>query len=391
MRIGRILGIGVGVLLVTTLAAAFWIAANVELFLNRVVPVAVPAVSDQARALHASAFVADMHADTLMLRGDLTVRSRTGHVDLPRLQEGGVALQFFTAVTKVPLGFNIEATDGDRLDLLTLVGMFQLSPFVGSDLLQRALLYSQRLQDSIARAQGQLLPVRSVADLDRLLARRAADPRVVGALLGSEGAHPLLDDPANVEALFGAGFRMIGLAHFFDNPFVGSAHGLRKGGLTDKGRDLVRRMERLGVLVDLAHVSPAGIDDVLAMATKPVVVSHGGVRGTCDNRRNLSDEHIRGIARTGGVIGIGYWDTAVCGTEMRHVTAAMRHVVAVAGDDFVGLGSDFDGATTTGFDVSQLPSLTQQMIDDGFSDATIAKILGGNVQRVLRQVLPPGN
>ena len=388
MRIGRIVGIAVGVLLIVIVAAAVWVGNNLEGFLNRVQAVALPGVSAQARALHDSAFVADMHADTLMLRGDLTQRSRTGHVDLPRLQEGGVGLQFFTAVTKVPIGFNIEATDGDRLDLLTLVGLTQLSPFFSRDLLGRALLYSERLNDSIARAHGELLPVRSVAELDQLLARRAADPRVVGALLGSEGAHPLLGDPANVEVLYRAGFRMIGLAHFFDNPFSGSAHGLKKYGLTDKGRDLVRRMERLGMLVDLAHVSTAGIDDVLAMATKPVVVSHGGVRATCDNQRNLSDEHVRGIARTGGVIGIGYWETAVCGTEMRYVTAAMRHVIDVVGDDHVGLGSDFDGATTTGFDTSALPSLTQQMLNDGMSETTVKKVLGGNVQRVLRQVLP---
>ncbi len=147
-------------------------------------------------------------------------------------------------------------------------------------------------------------------------------------------------------------------------------------------------MQQRGVLVDLAHLSPHGIDEVLAMATQPVVVSHTGVRATCDNQRNLSDDHIRGIAKTGGVIGIGYWDTAVCGTEMRYVTAAMRHVVNLVGDDYVGLGSDYDGATTVGFDTSQLPSLTQQMMNDGFSDATIGKILGGNVLRVLRQVLP---
>lgn len=388
MGIGRVLGIAGGIALIVVVAAAAWIGANLEGFLNRVEPVALPGVSAEARALHAAAFVADMHADTLMLRGDLTARSRSGHVDLPRLQEGGVALQFFTAVTKVPLGFNIEATDGDRLDLLTVVGLVQLSPFLTRDLLGRALLYSERLNDSIARAQGMLLPVRSVAELDQLIARRAADPRVVGALLGSEGAHPLLGDPANVEVLYRAGFRMIGLAHFFDNPFSGSAHGLRKHGLTDQGRELVRRMERLGVLVDLAHVSTAGIDDVLAMASRPVVVSHGGVRGTCDNQRNLSDEHIRGIARTGGVVGIGYWATAACGTEMRYVTAGMRHVIDVAGDDAVGLGSDFDGATTTGFDTSALPALTQQMLNDGMSETTIRKILGGNVQRVLRQVLP---
>ena len=388
MRIGRALGIGVGILAVLTLAAFFWIGANLELFMNRVEPVAVPKVSEEARALHAAAFVADMHADTLMLRGDLTQRSATGHVDLPRLQDGGVALQFLTTVTKVPLGFNIDATDGDRFDLLTLIGVAQLNAFATRDLLGRALLYSERLQDSVDRAGGALLWVRSVAELDQLIARRATDPRVVGALLGSEGAHPLGLEFANVQALHAAGFRMIGLAHFFDNAFSGSAHGLKKYGLTQRGRDLVRQMEQLGMVVDLAHVAAPAIDDVLQMATKPVVVSHTGVRGTCDNQRNLSDAQIQAIAKNGGVIGIGYWDTAVCGTEMRYVTAAMRHVIAVAGDDYVGLGSDYDGATTVGFDTSQLPALTQQMMNEGMSEATIKKILGGNVVRVLRAVLP---
>jgi microsomal dipeptidase-like Zn-dependent dipeptidase len=388
MRIGRKIGIGVGILVVLTLAAFFWIGANLEPFINRVEPVAVPKVSEQARALHAAAFVVDMHADTLMLRGDLTQPSTAGHVDLPRLQAGGVGLQFFTAVTKVPLGFNIQATDGERFDLLTLIGIAQLSPFATRDLLGRALLYGERLDDSIARSAGHLLPVRSVAELDQLIARRALDPEVVGALLGSEGAHPLQLDFANVDVLFGAGYRMIGLAHFFDNSFSGSAHGLKKYGLTQRGRDLVRRMEQLGMVVDLAHVAGPAIDDVLSMATRPVVVSHTGVRGTCDNPRNLSDAQLQGIAKTGGVVGIGYWDTAVCGTEMRYVTAAMRHVISVVGADHVGLGSDYDGATTVGFDTSQLPALTQQMLNDGMSEETVKKILGGNVVRVLRAVLP---
>lgn len=389
MRIARILGIGIGVLALLTLAVVFWIGANLEGFLNRVEPVALPGVTPQAQALHAASFVADMHADSLLLRADLTQRSATGHVDLPRLQEGGVGLQFFTAATRVPLGFNVDATDGTRPDLLTLAGFAQRSALFTRDPGGRALLHAERLQDSIARANGELVPVRTVAELEQLVARHAASPRVVGALLGIEGAHALGDDPANVDVMFAAGFRMIGLTHFFDNPFAGSAHGLEKYGLTDKGRELVRRMEATGILVDVAHLSPKGIDDVLAMATRPVVVSHGGVRGTCDNLRNLSDAHVQGIARGGGVIGIGYWDTAVCGTEMRYVTAAMRHVIAVAGDDYVGLGSDYDGATTVGFDTSRLPALTQQMINDGFSETTIRKILGGNVLRVLRQVLPP--
>ncbi|MDX2169802.1 MAG: dipeptidase [Deltaproteobacteria bacterium] len=379
---------GIAAAMVLAVGAVAWVGTHLESFINRVEPVAVPGVSPAARALHDSSFVADMHADTLLMRADVTAPSRSGHVDLPRLQDGGVALQFFTIVTRFPLGAGLDNSPSDGLDLLTLAGCAQRTAFCTSGPLARTLLQTARLRDSIARSDGLLLPVRTQAELDTLLARRAADRRVVGALLGIEGAHALEDDLANLDVVYDAGVRMIGPTHFFDNAFAGSAHGTAKGGLTPLGRQLITRMEEKGMLVDLAHLSPRGIDDVLAMATHPLVVSHTGVRATCDNQRNLSDAHIQAIARTGGVIGIGYWDTAVCGTEMRYVTAAMRHVVTLVGDDFVGLGSDYDGATTVGFDTSQLPALTQQMMNDGFSDATIRKILGGNVLRVLRAVLP---
>jgi microsomal dipeptidase-like Zn-dependent dipeptidase len=269
--------------------------------------------------------------------------------------------------------------------------------------LGRAELQADRLEQTIAGSGGALVPVRTRADLEALLASRAAsgarsEPqasgvhdgpgRPIGALLGIEGAHALEGDLANLDVVFARGFRMIGLAHFFDNEFSGSAHGAEKGGLTDLGRTLVRRMNELGVLVDLAHVSPRAIDEVLAISTRPTVVSHGGVKGTCPSERTLSDEHVRAIAAGGGVIGIGYWETAVCGREPRQVVAAMKHVVSLVGDDHVGLGSDYDGATTVGFDTSQLAALTQQLLDDGFSEESIQKILGGNVVRVLRAVLP---
>jgi microsomal dipeptidase-like Zn-dependent dipeptidase len=388
MRLLRRLAVVFAILLALMLAAVFWLGAHLEPFVNRVVPVAVPGVSSAARTLHDASIVIDMHADTLLMRDDLVARSSSGHVDLPRLQDGGVGLQFFTIVTRFPLGAGIDNSPSRGLDLLTVAGCAQRNAFCSAGLLERTLLQIGRLRESIARSDGLLLPVRNQVELAALLERRAADRRVVGALLGIEGAHALEDDLANFDVVYDAGVRMIGPTHFFDNAFGGSAHGVEKGGLTELGRQLVQRMEQRGVLVDLAHLSPRGVDDVLTMATKPVVVSHTGVRATCDNQRNLSDDHIRGIAKTGGVIGIGYWDTAVCGTEMRYVTAAMRHIVNLVGDDYVGLGSDYDGATTVGFDTSQLPSLTQQMMNDGFSDATIAKILGGNVLRVLRQVLP---
>jgi microsomal dipeptidase-like Zn-dependent dipeptidase len=376
------------VLLGVLLIVLFAIGAVFERFLNRVDPVELPEVSEAARALHASSLVADMHADSLLTGRNLLRRSGVGHVDLPRLQEGGVGLQIFTAATVVPVGLNIERNRGDVLDLLTLMGVAQLSPFAWRGPLGRAEIQADRLEATIAGSREAMLAVRTRADLEDLLAERAPGGGPIGALLGIEGAHALEGDLANLRVVFDRGFRMIGLAHFFDNEFTGSAHGVEKGGLTELGRALVRRMEEIGVLVDLAHVSPKAIDEVLAMATRPTVVSHGGVKGTCPSERTLSDEHVRAIAAGGGVIGIGYWETAVCGREPAQVVAAMRHVVSLVGDDHVGLGSDYDGATTVGFDTSQLAVLTQQLIDEGFSEASIRKILGGNVVRVLLKVLP---
>jgi microsomal dipeptidase-like Zn-dependent dipeptidase len=191
-----------------------------------------------------------------------------------------------------------------------------------------------------------------------------------------------------VDVLARAGFRMMAPTHFFDTDLAGSAHGVTKGGLTDKGRDWLRAMEQRRLLIDVAHASPRTVDDVLALATRPVVVSHTGVKGTCDNTRNLSDAHLRAIARGGGVIGIGFWDTAVCGDDAHAIARAVAHAVSVAGIDHVGLGSDFDGAVTVPFDATGLPQVTQALIDQGLDDDQIAHVMGGNVFRLLRETLP---
>jgi microsomal dipeptidase-like Zn-dependent dipeptidase len=181
---------------------------------------------------------------------------------------------------------------------------------------------------------------------------------------------------------------MMSPTHFFDNEVAGSAHGVNKGGLTEMGREMIRRMEAKQMIVDLAHASPRTIDDVLAMATRPVVISHTGVKGTCDNTRNVSDEHLRGIAKTGGVIGIGYWKMAVCGQDVQAIVRAIRHVVKVAGIEHVALGSDFDGAIGAIFDTTGLVKLTEALLADGFSEAEIELIMGGNTLRVLKATLP---
>ncbi len=143
------------------------------------------------------------------------------------------------------------------------------------------------------------------------------------------------------------------------------------------------------MIVDLAHASHATIRDVLAMARRPVVYSHGGVKATCDTNRNLTDAEIKGIAATGGVIGIGFWDAAVCAPTPQATARAMRHVRDLVGIEHVALGSDFDGAVTTGFDASGMAAVTQALMDQGFSDEEIRLAMGGNVVRLLEAGLPP--
>jgi microsomal dipeptidase-like Zn-dependent dipeptidase len=363
------------------------VPAMVERSLNHVSPRPIP-VSARARELHARLLVADLHADTLMWDRDLLRRGSRGQVDVPRLVEGGVALQAFTVVTQSPKHLNIERND-DRSDDITLLAVAERWPLrTWLSLRARALHQATRLQAAARRSQGALTLVRSAADLDAFLARRRSDPRLVAAVLGLEGSHALEGDLRNVDVLRDAGFRMMAPTHFFDNDIGGSAHGVAKGGLTDKGREWVRTLEDRRVLVDLAHASPATIDDVLSLARRPVVVSHTGVRGTCDNRRNLSDAQLRAVAANGGVVGIGFWDTAVCGEDARAIAGAIVYAVRVAGAEHVGLGSDFDGAVTTPFDATGLPQVTQALLDAGMAEDDVARVMGGNVVRLLRQSLP---
>lgn len=357
--------------------------------LNRVHPSASSPVSPRAAALHDASTVVDLHSDALLWNRNLALRSRRGHVDLPRLREGGVTLEVFSTTTSFPIVANIDTTNPHWPDAVTLLAVASLwAPRTWTSLEARVLHQAAALDRLARESDGRFIEVRTRADLDRLLAQHAADHRVVGGLLDIEGAHALGDHLTALDRVEAAGVRMIGLAHFYDNAFAGSAHGVAKGGLTDLGRTLVREMERRGIVVDLAHSSPATIADVLAIATRPLVASHTGVRGTCDNTRNLSDEQLRGVARLGGVVGIGFWETAACGLAPADVARAVKYAVDLIGDDHVGLGSDFDGAVTTGFDAAGLPSLTQALLDAGLPEASIPKILGGNAIRVLRAVLP---
>lgn len=345
-------------------------------------------VSDRARALHQRLWVADLHADSLLWGRDLLRRSDRGHVDVPRLVEGNVALQVLAVTTKSPRHLNLERNDDRSDDVLLLALALGWPPATWRRLLPRALHLAARADSMAARSEGRFTIIRSTADLAAYEAARRDRPGVTAALLSIEGAHALDGDPANVEVVADAGFRMMSPSHFFDTAFGGSAHGLVKGGLTDAGREMVRRMEARGMLVDVAHASAATIDDILAMAQRPVVASHTGVRGVCDNARNLTDAQVRGIAESGGLVGIGFWPTACGGDDVGSIARSIRHAVDVGGVEHVALGSDFDGAVPEPFDATGLVLLTDALLEAGFADEDVAMIMGGNARRLLAEALP---
>ena len=346
-------------------------------------------VSERAKALHRTLTIVDLHSDTLMWKRSLLSDNAGGHEDLGRLEQGNVALQVFSSVSKTPKGQNYDANSSET-DNITLLAVAQLQPVrTWSSLLERSLWHAEKLHRAIGKAGGRLVAVEAPADLEGLVSRRATKGRGVGAMLSIEGLQNLEGDLANLDRLHDAGFRMAGLTHFFDNDLAGSMHGLEKSGLTPQGREAVRRMEALGMIVDVAHCSHACVADILGMATRPVVSSHGGVQATCQVNRNLTDAEIRGVAKTGGVVGIGYWDAAICGTSPRDAARAMKHVRDLVGIDHVALGSDYDGATTVRFDTSQLTQVTQALLDEGFTEGEIRQAMGLNALRVIRAGILP--
>ena len=226
--------------------------------------------------------------------------------------------------------------------------------------------------------------IKTRGDLETLLSDRASGQIVVGGLLGIEGAHALEGDIANLDKLMAAGHRMIALQHFFDNALGGSLHGEGDHGLTDFGRQVVAEVEARGLILDLAHSSQQVARDVLEITDMPIVVSHTGIFSVCPVKRNFPNDLMQAIAAKGGVIAIGYWADVTCDDSPSGVAATIKAAVDLLGEDHVSLGSDFDGAVTTGFDVSQLSSLTHALLETGLTEAQITKIMGGNMIRVLR-------
>jgi len=377
------------------LAIALGLAATLgpgllEKSMNIVLPLAETTPSEEAIALHATLTIGDLHTDSTLWQRDLSQRSDRGHVDLPRLREGNVALQMFTSVTKSPAGQNYEKNSTQARDNITLLAVIQRWPVrTWSDLAERALYQAQRLQQLASDYPGELVVITSQQDLESVMEARHGGSKVVGGLLGTEGSHALEGELANIDRLYDAGFRMMGLQHFFDNRLGGSLHGTSGAGLTEFGRAAVAAMDERQIMIDVAHSSEAVVADVLAMTDRPLIVSHTGFNGHCDSPRNISDALMLKIAQEGGLIGVGYWDGAICTPTPAGIVEAIRYGIELVGEDHIALGSDYDGTIAAPFDTSGLVLLTQQMIEQGMTESQIRKVMGENMLRFLSENLPP--
>jgi membrane dipeptidase len=329
--------------------------------------------SEQARAFHAEHPPIDLHADTLMwarwLGYDLHARHESplwraafgGHVDLPRLREGGLGAQFFSLVSLPIFGKTrgLARAIDEQIDLL---------------------------DEAIARRPGDLRLVRTAAEIEGCKPDGA-----IGALLGIEGAHALEGDLERLAKFAQRGVRYLGFLHFSANEAGFPAYGSGRrddSGLTPWGFDLVRYCEALGVLVDLSHINRRGFLDACATATKPLIVSHTGVLGAFEHWRNIDDVQLRAVADKGGVVGVVFYPRYLGGEGIEPVVKHLLHILDVVGEDAPALGSDWDGFIIPTRDLADprgLPLLTDALLRAGISDRIITKILRGNVLRVLSE------
>jgi len=327
--------------------------------------------SDEARSIHEAHPPIDLHADTLMWsrwtgydlhkkhEPPLPMAAFGGHVDLPRMRDGGMAAQFFGLVS-LPLA--------DRVKGMARIVHEQIDA----------------LESQIAKKPGALRLVRKAAEIK--LSNTTGE---MGALLGIEGAHALEGDLDNVAIFSRRGVRYIGLLHFSANEAGFPAYGKGRSdtaGLTPWGHELVQACEQNDVLVDLSHVNKAGFLDACRMARKPPIVSHTGVLGAFEHWRNIDDEQLRAVADKGGVVGVIFCPRFVGGDGLAPVIKHLKHIVDVIGEDAPALGSDWDGfivPTKELKDPRGLPLLTDAMLAAGFSRKAVGKILHDNVMRVL--------
>lgn len=362
----------------------------------------------RAKRIHAEAVGIDTHIDTanrILNEGvDIGRRLPDGHVDIPRLLEGGIRAPVFS--------------------------LWVPTYFTGSEAVRRTLQLRDAMQRVFDAHPDRIEPATSAADVERITAAGK-----IAALLSLEGGHQIADDLAVLRVYHMLGIRSMTLTHFRNNHWAdASTDRPAHNGLTDFGRAVVREMNRLGMIIDVSHVSDKTFFDTLEVTTKPVIASHSSCRALTDIPRNMSDVQLKALARNGGVVGINFGSgflnrqsakalekaiASMARTEpdlrgraldefaakdwirifrgrgepqaaLEDAVAHIDHAARVAGVDHVGIGSDYDGVTSVPVgldDVSRMPALTAALLKRGYSEQDVRKILGGNALRVLREVV----
>jgi len=319
----------------------------------------------KAAALHRESIVVDAHCDTLTAmpgqRRRLGELSCLGQLDLPRLRAGGVKVQFFAAF---------------------IAPEFKTAP------LRKALELIDLFYKEVDANKQDIALVKNLSEIEK-----AVTSDKIAALLSIEGGEALEGSPGVLRMLYHLGVRSLTLTWNSRNELgEGVGEEPTYAGLTPFGRVVVREMNRLGMLVDISHLGEKGFWDVLGVSRQPVIASHSNCRVLCEHPRNLNDQQIRALADKGGVMGITFVSSFLGGGKpgIGAVLDHIDHVVAVGGIDCVGLGSDFDGADEPPLgleDCSRLCGLTEGLLERGYGNIEIKKILGGNFWRVIGQVL----
>jgi membrane dipeptidase len=329
---------------------------------------------EEARLLHDEVLVFDLHADTpkLMHRGGWDIAARHerrrprqvslfGHVDLPRMRDGGIGAQVFGMWTWPYPEKGCAASVHGQIDALT---------------------------GAADKYAGEMVFCVSGEQI-----RRAHREGRIAALAGVEGGQALEGTMEHLADFARRGVRSLGLVHFTRNAIASPAFGIGRDeqGLSDFGRDVIREMNRLGVIVDLAHINRSGFFDAIEASSEPCLVTHTGVSGVHQRWRNIDDDQIRAVAAGGGAIGIIFATQHLGGNTVDRVVDHILHVIDVAGEDAPALGSDFDGFVTPAAgleDASMLPALTRALAARGVALPVLEKILGGNALRVFDAVPP---
>lgn len=318
-------------------------------------------------SLHRKAVVVDTHVDTILnLVGGrvatLGERSNVGHVDLLRLREGGVDIQFFAAYIEPE--YKPERS------------------------LKRALQMIAALYRDIEKFPEKIGVALSYSDMERITGEGR-----IAAVISIEGGEAVAADIGVLECLYRLGVRSLGLTWNERNEIADGVGEKSAGsGLTDFGRQLIGEMNRLGMLIDVSHLAERGFWDVLECSRQPIIASHSNARAVCQHARNLNDAQIKALAANGGVMGMNFYPGFVCEREpsLDRIVDHIEYIIELVGPDHIGIGSDFDGipAAPPGLeDVAKLPNLTIKMLERGFNEMTIRKILGENYLRVFRDVL----